>query len=370
MLILGLTGTANSQSLTDSLNEKRFGFLPILSFNSDRGFIGGLDIQEFDYRGDELPFRSFTKLNFQYNSIGAFNLSYSRDQVRTFDTDVRSSFSISSNLSYGGYFPGITVREGFNSARFDSSQYFQYNAFSLSARVSTRWPSYLGEFIKRNDTNISLEYIYLNPFEILPNSYLAENKPTGFDYSHLFLIQLGFIVERRNSEFQAQSGYVYSAGIKNSIPYLSTQNFGNVGAGGAFFVPLIANPKYSLTWATRLTGGYYWGNVPFWYLPFIGGQNLRGYMWLREVGYGIINYSTELRSWFITVPYKDIRLGLNVFADGGSVYDRKINLAEPHLFTVGFGGVMSIFTPDYIMKFDIGFSKEGMGIYLGTGYSF
>lgn len=369
-MLLAFSQTTNAQSLTDSLNEKRYGILPIISFNSDKGFIGGLDIQEFDYRGEELPFRSFTNFNFQYNSIGAYNFRYYKDKVRTFDTDVRSSFNISSNLSYGGYFPGITVKEGFNTARFDSSQYYQFDAFSLSTSISTRWPYFLGEFIKRNDTNISFEFIYHNPFELAPNSYLAEKKPEGYNYSRLFLLQVGFVVERRNSEFQAQSGYVYSAGIKNSIPFMSTQNFGNVGAGGAIFVPLIANPKYSLTWATRLTGGYYWGDVPFWYLPYIGGNNLRGYMWLREVGYGLVNYSTELRSWFITVPYKDIRLGLNLFADGGAVYDRKINFAEPHLFTVGFGGVMSIFTPDYIMKFDVGFSKEGMGIYLGTGYSF
>jgi hypothetical protein len=41
-----------------------------------------------------------------------------------------------------------------------------------------------------------------------------------------------------------------------------------------------------------------------------------------------------------------------------------------HKLTLGLGGVMSIFTSDFIMKAEIGFSEDGTGIYLGTGYSF
>lgn len=371
ILVVALTQPLNAQSVTDTLNEKRYGILPIVSFNSDRGFIGGMEVQEFDYRGETLPFRSYTVANFMYNSaLGAFNAKYYRDQVRTFGTTVRTTFGANSSLGYGNYFPGITVSEGFDRTRFDTTQYYQFNAFSFSTFVSTRWPWFLGEFIQRSDTRISLEFVYHNPFELETYSYLAENRPAGFDYTRNFYTEIGFQVERRNSEFQAQKGYVYSFNAKSSIPFISTQLHGSVGGGGAVFFPLVASRRFSLTWASRVTGGYHWGDVPFWYMPFIGGYNLRGYMWLRETGYALVNYSTELRSWFLSIPYKDIRLGLNLFADGGSVYDRKINLAEPHLFTVGFGGVMSIFTPDYIMKFDIGFSKEGMGIYLGTGYSF
>ena len=41
-----------------------------------------------------------------------------------------------------------------------------------------------------------------------------------------------------------------------------------------------------------------------------------------------------------------------------------------HTIALGFGGVMSIFTPDFILKAELGYSEIGSGIYLGTGYSF
>lgn len=362
--------SAYAQAETDSLDDVRYGFLPALSFNSDRGIIAGTEVQRFDYRGDDLPFNNYSKAYFYYNSIGSYSLNYSRDQVKTFGSNVRSSINLESYLGSGDYFPGITVREGFDKQRLDSSSYYVYSSFRLKASVSTRIPWFLGSFIKRSDTKIGFEFDYLNPFDLETVSYLNEKRPSGYDYSRLFLTEIGFIVERRNSEFQAQSGYTYGGAIKGAIPLISSHNFGSSILGGAYYLPLIASRTFNLTWASRMNLAYTFGDVPFWYLPNIGGSNLRGHMWLREIGYGSLNYSSELRSWLFRIPFKDIRLGVNLFMDGGSVYDRNVNILEPHLLTIGFGGVMSIFTPDYIMKFDIGFSDEFIGVYIGTGYSF
>lgn len=359
-----------AQSATDTLNEKKYGFLPIVSFNSDMGFIGGLEVQEFDYRGNDLPFKKYTKAKVAYNSIGTFVIQFYRDRVRTLNSDVRSSYGFASYLSTGNYFPGITVREPFSKQKFDTTHYFNYNSFTFNGFISTRWPWYFGEYIERSDTKIGLELDYVNPFDLDKFSYLAEKKPTGYNYTLALLLDIGMIVERRNSEFQAQRGYSYGLTMKAALPWVSSNYFGSAGFAAAYYYPIVASAKFSLTWASRIALNYTFGDVPFWYLPYIGGNNLRGYMWLREVGYGSLNYSSELRSWLFSIPYKNIRLGWNLFTDGGTVYDRRINLANHHLLTVGFGGVMSIFTPDYIMKFDVGFSKEGMGIYLGTGYSF
>jgi hypothetical protein len=58
--------------------------------------------------------------------------------------------------------------------------------------------------------------------------------------------------------------------------------------------------------------------------------------------------------------------------DGGRVFNNENwdSLLIDHKFALGLGGVMSIFTPDFIMKAEIGFSEDGTGVYLGTGYSF
>ena len=115
------------------------------------------------------------------------------------------------------------------------------------------------------------------------------------------------------------------------------------------------------------------GDTPYWFMPYLGdGSTLRGYMYRRFSSDNSLSYSVELRSWLLKIPFKNIELGVNLFADGGRVFTNENwdSIFNEHKLTLGFGGVMSIFTPDYILKYDIGFSDDGIGIYLGTGYSF
>ncbi|MDZ7683308.1 MAG: hypothetical protein U5J63_16775 [Fodinibius sp.] len=38
--------------------------------------------------------------------------------------------------------------------------------------------------------------------------------------------------------------------------------------------------------------------------------------------------------------------------------------------TIGIGGAMSIFNPDFILRGEVGFSEEVSRIYIGIGYLF
>ena len=39
-------------------------------------------------------------------------------------------------------------------------------------------------------------------------------------------------------------------------------------------------------------------------------------------------------------------------------------------YTAGFGGLVSLFSPDFILRVDLGFSEESYGIFFSTGMLF
>ena len=56
----------------DSLRTgTKYGFLPLLSFNTDNGIYAGAETQIYNY-GDIEPFESYTRVNASYQTIGAF----------------------------------------------------------------------------------------------------------------------------------------------------------------------------------------------------------------------------------------------------------------------------------------------------------
>ena len=99
---------------------------------------------------------------------------------------------------------------------------------------------------------------------------------------------------------------------------------------------------------------------------------MRGYMFRQFVSDNALSYSMELRTWLLEIPFKNIELGGTAFIDRGRVFTNENwrGMFSNHKVALGLGGVMSIFTPDFILKCEMGFSEERTAIYLGTGYSF
>jgi outer membrane protein assembly factor BamA len=117
------------------------------------------------------------------------------------------------------------------------------------------------------------------------------------------------------------------------------------------------------------------GNVPYWELSTLGGENnLRGYPLNRFYGKTSIAYSLELRAWFLRFPRLfGLKFGGQLFTDTGRVFtgsDDINDVFDGYKQTIGFGGAMSIFNPDFILRGEIGFSDEVSRIYVGIGYLF
>ncbi len=350
-----------------------YGVLPVFSFNSDEGIVLGGELKRYNYGdGTTLPFYNYMTLNTYLNSNGAFSVSLSRDQVKTFGTDIRTSSSISASQNFGNYFLGNTDEIEFDRARFDSASYYSFKSFGFNIGVATRIPIDLINGIERMDIKTGLQFVYESPWGTDANRFINSSGTAGSEGAFLSILDIAFVLERRNSEFRAQKGYLVDIGFKYAPPLVSTHQTIQNRIVSVGFIPLVDHGiSASLAGKFKLVNTL--GDTPYWFKPSLGGGGeLRGYMYRRFSSDNTIAYTIELRTWLLKIPFKNIQLGTNLFFDGGREFsnDNWNQIFNKHKHTLGFGGVMSIFTPDYILKYDIGFSNDGIGIYLGTGYSF
>lgn len=349
----------------------KYGFLPGFSYNSDNGVNIYLELQRFVYNEEILPFKSFGKYWFNYSGIGAYTFSMYRDQVQTFGTDKRSSFDLLVSQNYGNYFPGYTVNENFSKEKFDTTSYYQFDSFLLNIGVETRVPISDIIGIKRTDIKLGLRVVYEKPFGVADTAYLNDFRPVGWQGSTYSFLELGYIKERRDNEFRSQNGYLASVSFKTSLPFISETTIGQLYSEFRWFREITKREQTpQIVFAQRFLINQTFGDIPYWFAPSLGGGgSLRGYIYRRFVGNGVVQSNTELRSWLVKLPWFESRLGFNLFWDNGAVYDKSLKNWQK-ASTVGFGGFMSLFSQDYILKYEMGFSKEGIGIYVGSGFSF
>ena len=111
----------------------------------------------------------------------------------------------------------------------------------------------------------------------------------------------------------------------------------------------------------------YGSNIPIYEMVILGGGStmeiMRGYKLNRfqDKGKLLANLEYRFPIWG--------RLGGNLFAEAGSVWPdfSKISLNRL-VFDGGWG--LRYYLKDFVVRFDIGFSSEGMGIYFNFGHAF
>jgi hypothetical protein len=330
-----------------------------------------MDLQRFDYSDDLKPFKSYGRYRASYRGVGAYTFSMFRDHVRTFNTDKRSSFDLLVSQNYGNYFPGYTVNGGFSKERFDTTSYYQFDSFHLNIGATTRVPISDIIGIKRTDIKIGLRVVYEKPFGIADTSYMDDIRPLGWQGSTYSFLELGYIKEGRDNEFRSQNGYLASISFKSSLPIISETIIGQLYSEFRWFREITKTERVPrIIFAQRFLINQTFGDIPYWFAPSLGGGgSVRGFIYRRYVGNGLIQSNTELRSWLFKLPWFESRLGVNLFWDNGAIYNRPLTNWQT-ASTVGFGGFMSLFSLDNILKYEMGFSEEGVGVYIGSGFSF
>lgn len=355
----------------DSLRSGvKYGFLPILSYNSDNGLLFGGDITQYNYQ-NITPFKAFTKGSVMYLTNGAYLIWLQRDQVKTFGKDIRTKFELFSSVNYSNYYLGDTEKNNFDKSIFDTTSFYSFQSFRMHIGGNSRIPIRKGQGINRFDFKTSLNFIYETPWGNPVNNFINSSEIGGSDGAFTSMLGFGLVYEKRDFEFRAQKGYFFDIGFNYSPAVISTNHLveNYIKAIGLFPI----STKIPITIASQINLQNTVGDVPYWLMPNLGGGNsLRGFIYRRFTSDNAISYSLELRSWLLKLPYQNMEFGMNLFMDGGRVF-RNNNweaIFINHNHTVGIGGVMSIFTPDFILKIDLGISNEGIGLYFGTGYSF
>lgn len=118
------------------------------------------------------------------------------------------------------------------------------------------------------------------------------------------------------------------------------------------------------------------GDIPFWALPSLGGSDtLRGYIGNRFTGRAAWHAAIEWRTWPVPrgVRFTDAirieRLGLALFAEMGSVADDARDLDEATVHSsVGIGARLAI-ERTAVFRIDTGFSDEGPAVSATFGMS-
>ena len=128
------------------------------------------------------------------------------------------------------------------------------------------------------------------------------------------------------------------------------------------------NERNVLAW--QVYGNFFSGDVPFNQLALMGGEMImRGYYSGRYRDKNMIAAQTEHR-W---LPFKfSKRIGGTVFAAAAVVAPKMNEFSWKHIRPSGGVGLRYLLFPkkDIFLRLDVGFTKEGPGIYLFTGEAF
>lgn len=363
--------TSQAQMVTgpvgaDSVQSAIF---PALAYDSDVGIVGGALYNRIDYTGHAQPFNNYIKSTFLASTKGMFSLEFEYEQTQTFGSQIRSKASLFAYRFMYDYYFGIGNDSPFHDERFENEFYF-FESRKLILSYEGRQPLH-NSSTSRFDLLFGLGIKYETPSVKLDQSKFNADRPRGFSGGWVNSLNTGFIWENRNSEFDPTSGNRAKLEIRVAPEFLFSDY-------GLSTVELDLRQYFRLfnwvTVANKLRARHASGDLPYWERSALGNiETLRGYPLNRFIGNSSVAYSLELRKWIFNFEEYQIKLGSHLFTDVGRVFteqDEIGDLLSDYKQTVGVGGAMSLFSPDFILRGEAGFSEDMMRIYVGIGYSF
>ncbi len=371
-ILLAADAFAQSPAAPDTTLLTEYAFIPAASYNTDFGFLAGGLISRYDYSKGVQPYTSLINLNALISSEGLFQLNLNIDVPQAFERNLRfTHFFAVSRFFEDNYF-GIARNEELNPSFNDNPELYTFNSFSVSSELQLRFPLKYYSSINR------LEFIYTNlfeyntPFDNADDRLISQQQPEGFNGGITNLMLAGLILERRDDEIRPTRGTftkITTGGAAAGLvsDYSLYQNSFEHRSYFTFHWPL------TVTFANRIWFRNSSGDAPYWILPRMGGdQTLRGFPDKRFINENYLLINTELRSWLGRFPILKTEFGGAFFLDAGRSFGNEDfdQLTEDILLTGGLSGFMSLFTEDFFLRGDLGFSREGYGIYVGVGFLF
>jgi outer membrane protein assembly factor BamA len=318
------------------------------------------------------PFKNQLSGTLVGTTKGLFSFSLQYEQVETFGRPIRTRNSISLGRVRESTYFGFGNNSTFDKALWDEGYYFYENYFGLVELYARNpiWTEARGAHLDVVFvSNLSMESPQLNDVQ----NRLSADKPDYVDGLWVWETGTGLVWENRDNEFAATRGNFARFEVRVAPGLVMNNSSWQV----QFEASQYATQKiwlFPVTAAIKLGWHQAGGETPFWRLPQAGGEfSLRGYAEGRFIGDASLYYTAELRTWLIQYPDLGFRLGGQLFTDGGRVFavdQITKDFFKDHKRTFGLGGAMSIFTNDFIVRGDLGFSDELARFYLGIGYTF
>ncbi len=362
--------SAQNQAVKDSTE---YAFLPAIAYDSDLGLILGGIGSRYRYQDGMKPFYSYINTSLIVTTKGLLSFFVAYDKPYFLNTENRLQSETFISRFTGNQFYGIGNYSELPEALVDSAEYYFFNSFSAGAKFTLRKPL----FRNINDSQLDVfgvaGFEYQTPWGNDSTQLIIADQPDGIDGAYTTNIGGGLVWEARNNEFNPTKGVYAKAGFQVASTFL--------GSSSSYFMLETDTRSYTsftilkeITFANRLLFRNTTGDLPFWKLPDLGGADLlRGYPEYRFRDDNAILLNSELRTWLFEFPSVDVRLGGSLFTDIGRTFpngESIENIYNDLKYTFGFGATASFFTNDFIMRGDVGFSKEGYGIYFTAGYLF
>ena len=372
-LILASAPNAEAQvsSPPDSVN---FAFLPAISFNSDLGLIGGGLANWYVYKDQHVPFHRYISLAAIASTKGLASFDLFVDKPFAFDTKFRLSYQVYVARFFEDPYFGVG---NYTRDVYDQDpgvdNYFSFRSFNSGLDVQLRYPLTKRSKFGQLDLKATALVHYETPWDNSPDQVISVSPPPGNKGTHLALWGTGLTWENRDSEFRTTRGTYGEFNIQIGSDLLGSSGNSfimNNDLRSFFTFHLIKD----ITLANRLLITHTNGDIPYWKLAYAGDEEtLRGYPARRFLDDNAVIFNTELRTWLFELPMLESQFGGTLFFDAGRTFPNSLplkDLTSDLRYTFGFGGLASFFTPDFIIRADIGFSEEDFGIYFTTGYMF
>ncbi len=346
-----------------------YSLVPMLGYSSDTGLIGGALLQRFNYGEGRSPFLSNLKIDAVISTQVDILSEINYQRTRTFGRDIRSEVSLIAERHRQAHYFGIGNQTTFSQELYDDD-YFLYEKriidFSYRARKTISEYGFGGTF----DFYGKIGFSYLDALKRSDETLFAQENPMGNQKNRLNSLGFGLIAEDRDSEFKPTEGYRYEIGIETSGSFTFSEfDFSRLHAELRHYVEII--PEVVI--AQKISGVHVLGDPPFWKKALLGDKyGLRGYHFDRFLGQSSILHILEARTWLFSFFDDEIKIGGQLFWDSGRVFSEfdSNGFFNNWHHSYGAGGAISLFNPDFIVRGDIGFSKEAVRIYAGVGYIF
>jgi hypothetical protein len=344
-------------------------FVPVFGYGSSEGFLGGLLYNRYDYRGGVEPFNNYLESSALISTNGFIEIKTRYEQTESFGRPLRSIVETYFNRYKNDSYFGIGNDTEFSNSLWDNNFYY-FESIAVGADYRLRTPIYSNQK-QQVDFVSGVAVEYHIPYSNGNETAFAQYTPNGSSGGWSTPLHGGLIWENRDNEFDPGRGNRLEFKLRGIPALLGSFRM----ASAEIDLRQYISPFKRLTVAGRLMGRYATGDIPYWELSKLGdNETLRGYPLNRFQGDAMLAYNLELRSWILKFPqWYDLKFGGQLFTDGGRVFtgaDDSADLFKNYKQTFGIGGSMSILSPDFILRGDIGFSEDMTQLYVGIGYLF